>query len=235
MTAAHSIDNALTVLGVNPLALREHPDERLVAGQLGHALRMQRHLGDLLPVERPAIARELDVRLRALRSGRLPFPVIDREKLEEVLRWRGADKMPALAPFSINHDEFRLSTHWNNQVRPSLPAGLNSCYEDVVRHLNEKRRGRDIDISVSVNFQGFIPNEIRRLIVDVQKQFQGIRVLAEVSQWKTQEFQRPRLDPDPLVIGWDGEEFFLLAAFDLTPLEAAVAQVMSGTLPSVSE
>ncbi|HLD20760.1 MAG TPA: hypothetical protein VJB64_01545, partial [Patescibacteria group bacterium] len=80
-----------------------------------------------------------------------------------------------------------------------------------------------------------IPNEVRRLIVDVQKQFQDIRVLAEVSQWKTQEFQRPRLDPDPLVIGWDGEEFFLLAAFDLTPLEAAVAQVMSGTLPSVSE
>lgn len=39
------------------------------------------------------------------------------------------------------------------------------------------------------------------------------------------------IDPDPLVIGYDGEHFWLVASFDLTPLERAIEQICEGSAP----
>lgn len=277
---ARPVTRALSILGLTQGEVRARPNQQEVADQLVRAnVFRARTQHDLLPLERPAMERELDRRLCALRvGGALPFRKIPLVKLLEVLSWRDVEThLPVLAPFSIHSDQFSLMIdEWGQEwSRPSLPTSLAHVYDDVYKLLNELRSNRQVgilalfsgllriwtrsgfpvslihvynDVCESLNelrsnrqvrieckamFQGLLPDDVRRMVMGVQKHFHEIRVLAEVNHWQIEEHERPALSDDPLVIGWDGSDFYLLAAFDLTPTEAAVERIISGTTPSV--
>ena len=84
---------------------------------------------------------------------------------------------------------------------------------------------------ISARFEGIIPNEIRNIIRSAQSSglFKEVFLLAEVPKWKkaTRPTPQPIAQGDPLVIGWDGINFRLIAAFDTTPIEQYIADEFS--------
>ncbi|MBI2482861.1 hypothetical protein HYV74_01625 [Candidatus Uhrbacteria bacterium] len=235
------IPRALALLGVQPeqLARRIAPAE--ARAQLQRIQEFQRHdAARLLPIERAATARAVKLRVAALESRlpafqRIPFPA-----LAEVLQWRNEQGMPALAPFSPQSDRFTIRVEpdsWNNgprTIEPHLPAPVLACYEDVFLKLEERRGRRNVRVEAAVTFTGTIPSDVREAIRAAQQTFSDVRILAEVERWQIEEHAPPALRTDPLVIGYDGVEFWLIAAFDLTPLEETVHRICLGTAPSVA-
>lgn len=82
----------------------------------------------------------------------------------------------------------------------------------------------ETDISISAEYHGIIPDQVRDLINQELRHFDEICILAEVEEWKVNKVIRPRLDP--LVIGYkkSSKTWFLLASYDTTPLEEYVAR-----------
>ncbi len=226
------IPTALTLLGVVPKN-GEHPSEQELRARLKRIRAYRKTASEaLLPIEKPAALRALDHQIAAIEGGSTGFQRIPLDKLLQVLGWRNEDGMPTLAPFSVQSDTFEFFVgQWNNgEIRPRLPLPLRGCYDDVLALLRRRRnnRGGNVELHATARFDGVIPDDVRTIIARAQQQFKDIRILAEVERWKIEETELPALNADPLVIGYDGEEFWLLAAFDITPLEEAVRQICLG-------
>ncbi|MDP3771614.1 MAG: hypothetical protein Q8R16_04905 [bacterium] len=233
----HPIPAALTLLGVAS-GSSERPSPKAIREQLRRAQRYRETTAtELLPIEKPAALRALDFKIAALEGGSTGFQRIPFDKLCEVLGWRNPDGFPTLAPFSVESEKFAFTcsfNQWNEErmtITPALPVPLRGCYDDVFRKLREKRARRNVEVRASVTFTGVIPEDVRRTIARAQRSFKDIRVLAEVERWQLEETELPALNADPLVIGYDGHEFWLLATFDITPLEDAVRQICLGKEP----
>lgn len=230
------IPAALTLLGVTS-GNSERPSPKTIREQLRRVQQYRETTAtELLPIEKPAALRALDYQIAALENGSMGFQRVPLDKLREVLGWRNDDGLPTLAPFSVQNEKFEFvssSRLWpEERMTPALPVPLRGCYDDVLRKLREKRARRNVEVRASVTFTGVIPEDVRRTIARVQQSFKDIRVLAEVEHWQLEETELPALNTDPLVIGYDGHEFWLLAVFDITPLEDAVRQICLGTTSS---
>ncbi len=159
-----------------------------------------------------------------------------------MLGWRNDDGMPTLAPFSVDRDTFVFFLdRWGRpHVSLMLPDPLLGVYDDVCSRLRDRQRNRsrntdnNVELRATARFDGVIPDDVRRMIVSAREQFKDIRILAEIEHWQIEETELPALNADPLVIGYDGEEFWLLAAFDITPLEEAIRQICLGKAPTDS-
>lgn len=224
------VTKALALFGVVPWSA-EQPSKVTIREQLRRVRQYRKAAPEtLLPIERPAALRVLDRQISALEGGSLGFQRIPLDKLRLVLGWRNDDGLPTLAPFSVERDTFEFALdRWGYMgVHPVLPTPLRGCYDDVHRKLRLRQNGRNVELRATARFDGVIPDDVRRVITTAQAQFKDIRVLAEVEAWKIEETELPSLRADPLVIGYDGEEFWLLATFDITPLEEAVRQICLG-------
>ncbi|MFH1098350.1 MAG: hypothetical protein V1723_00255, partial [Candidatus Uhrbacteria bacterium] len=169
-------------------------------------------------------------------AGYHRFPT---EKLCEVLRWRNADGWPTLASFSIFSAECRFAAapehryatrEWpSRHISDGLPKTLAPCYDDVFAALEARagRRGRDMQLRVA--FAGTLPPDVRTRIVAARSRFSQIAILAEVAQWQLEEREIPRIDMDPLVLGFTPtDECWIIATFDLTPVEELVRDIAEG-------
>lgn len=192
---------------------------------------------ELLPIEQPAVLPAVDAHLKMLErtsEGYRPFPL---DRLQEVLRWRNPDGWPTIAPFSIESPKFELAVHpsggWDRDgihriIAPKLPPPLHECYEDVLETLG-RRTSNWKSVHLAVTFTGVLPPEVRATIIAAKRQFERVLVLAEVDHWQIEEREIPAISTDPLVVGFDGEHFWLIAAFDLTPIEEAIRQIALGS------
>lgn len=81
---------------------------------------------------------------------------------------------------------------------------------------------------ISARFGGILPEEVRALSFRARNSalFDEVFILAEVPKWQIKDTGTPLLsrDGDPLLIGHEGGRFWLLAAFDVTPVEEYVAR-----------
>lgn len=93
--------------------------------------------------------------------------------------------------------------------------------------VNEFRRNKFV--AIEAQFSGIIPTEIKEEIEKAKKSgcFKEVFILAETPEWKVRLINRPEPVPiptvDPLVIGYDGERFLMVKAFDMTKLEEHIA------------
>lgn len=73
-------------------------------------------------------------------------------------------------------------------------------------------------------FSGVIPKEIRKLVLTEQTNFDNIYLVEESHSWKIDDkiVEVPK-NLDPLIIGKKNNVHFLLAKFDVTPLENIIA------------
>lgn len=192
---------------------------------------------ELLPIEQPAVLPAVDAHLKVLErasEGYRPFPL---DRLQEVLRWRNPDGWPTIAPFSIESPRLEFAVHpsggWNRDevrriIAPALPPLLRECYEDVFEKLG-RRESAWKSIHLAVTFTGVLPPEIRATVVAAKRHFKQVLILAEVDHWQIEEREVPAIRTDPLVVGFDGQDFWLIAAFDLTPIEEAIRQIALGS------
>lgn len=158
----------------------------------------------------------------------------------EPLTWRDKRGYPRLAVFSLNSPKFSIASKHEERfdgerVRhrskatfsPALPPAMHRCYDDVVQTLKGMKdtRGRIQNVVLSTAFRGLIPAEARQAIRQAQGEFKEVFLIAEAMQWELRKKPVPqprRANPDPLVVGYDGENFWLVTSFDLTPLEKFV-------------
>ena len=121
---------------------------------------------------------------------------------------------------------------------PSFPIHIEEHYLDVLTHVKKLAESRSGTFTLSsgvaqnrqtVNFQmltkfgGFIPEEIKWEMVRAwtSRLFQSIFIVSEVRDWR-ENVVITSLQGDPLVVGYDGYQFWLIAVFNTTTLEEYV-------------
>ena len=152
----------------------------------------------------------------------------------ESLKWRDRQGLPRLAVFSLESPDFELAVvghrdswsgnrRWKQVVNPKLPEGMMACYKDVLGKLSEMAKRTKKTTRLRGQFGALIPPVIKEKIVQVRDEFKEIFIVAEAPRWDLKQTAIPRPDKDPLVIGYDGVNYWLIAAFDSTPLEEYIA------------
>lgn len=89
-------------------------------------------------------------------------------------------------------------------------------------------------VSLAAVMGNFIPDDIRKIISSAltSRTFEDIYILAEAPSWELSSEKLPAVKEDPLVIGRKGKHFYLLAKFDLSPLEKWIdAEFVTGIPP----
>ncbi|MEK7473752.1 MAG: hypothetical protein AAB668_03450 [Patescibacteria group bacterium] len=163
----------------------------------------------------------------------------------EPLTWRRKDGAPCLAVFHLDmpklvlewHDDWR-SGSWAERTRlkmewvsldgsEKLDLKQGKKYSAIVKaYFKVMRRCGVVDevTRLTATFEGVIPFEVREKIECYRPLFDDILIVAEPTSWKK---HIPK--PDPLIVGWDGREFWIIAAFDVTPVEQAMLSLAPGT------
>jgi hypothetical protein len=167
------------------------------------------------------------------------------------LRWRTKKGLPLLAIFSLTKGVFSIGARtkrssstdywgyrrWRTSTKqvhtPSLPKPVKACFDDVCARILDLARQKKKTILLSAEFSGVVPLEAKQKIAEARKKFKNIFILAEVKDWKIEERKATTVKPepapivhgDPLVVGWDGQGFWLITSFDTTSLECYIEQV----------
>ena len=147
----------------------------------------------------------------------------------EPLTWRDKEGFPRLAVFSLMSPNVEFAVvgsyngggrkFWTEKMTPELPPEMKKCFKDVLGKLSVMARETKKTIRLRAQFAVLIPQPIREEILKVQGDFKEIFVVAEIPKWDLKETAVPRPNKDPLVVGYDGFNHWLIAAFDPTPLE----------------
>lgn len=150
----------------------------------------------------------------------------------EPLKWRNKQGFPRLAVFSLQSPNFELAAigdygydghhRWSQKVDPKLPQEMRGCYKDVLDKLSALAKQARKTTRLRAQFAMLIPRAVKEEIARVRGEFKEIFVVAEVPSWDFKQTVIPRPNKDPLVVGYDGASYWLIAAFDPTPLEAYI-------------
>ena len=168
--------------------------------------------------------KELNSQARVLKAGinYKDYPPFDLE----CLTWRNAEGYPLLATFGLDHPVFELSIMVNSwsgyrkDWRPfPMPMPIKMQYEDVFVLLRTMAKEEHKSMRLRATFEGLIPLEVKEEIKAVKGQFKDFYIVAEVGKWELKKSAPIRQRVDPLLIGHQGDRFWLVAAFDTTPLE----------------
>lgn len=201
----------------------------------------------LLGIEKNG-AHAIDARIKELEGEKSGLGY--RRLSTEVLGWRNKG-MPRLVLYSIDNPEAKFSYDGMELTVPGPDAfnmvGVDDyddeevaeanrhkaerpwsfIYEDIFDKLaKEYDKANEGDSSVeqvdyTTVFDGLLPTDVREIAKRERKNFDGLYILAEVKEWKKNVIARPKY-ADPLLVGWSEPNFFVLAAFDLTPTEEYV-------------
>lgn len=155
----------------------------------------------------------------------------------EPLKWRNKQGYPRLAVFNLespncefaviggytNANDWNRRRIWKKRVEPKLPPEMMECYNDVFNRLNEIAKKTKKTIRLSAKFVMLIPPDIKEKIIQVREEFKEIFIIGEAPQWGIKQTAIPKPNKDPLVVGYDGVNYWLIAAFNSTPLEEYIA------------
>lgn len=152
-----------------------------------------------------------------LQYKQLKYKIFDLEPL----KWRNEKGFPRLAVFDIDaepHFEIRVYNGGHQITFKGLPKEVKQCFLETVNYL-ARIKELDKTISIRAEFKGFIPQDVRKEIALVERLqlFKEIYIIADVSEWEIDETATP--NKDPLVVGYDGKFYWLIASFDTTSIE----------------
>lgn len=151
----------------------------------------------------------------------------------DMLKWRDRNGYPNIALFSLDSPRFEIKVSWIDDKGGEprqiahLPHHLRDCYNDVIGWMWKKCKSEWTRISsatLSCEYKGVIPSEARDKIKKAVEAFgkDSVFIMAEGTDWAYRTEPRPVLS-DPLVVGWDGGNLWLVDQFDLTPVERLIA------------
>jgi hypothetical protein len=142
--------------------------------------------------------------------------------------------VPVFALYDINDPVMVLSNEGGLE-QPSLiySTTLQSIYKSLARGLGNPSKSI---VRIRSTFDGVIPMEVRPKIKEAIDLFElrsnggqvcnRVSLMAEVEHWSVSRAEKPRLRQnwDPLVVGWDGLDLWLVTAFDVAKLESYVVK-----------
>lgn len=200
---------------------------------------VKRQLDTLLPIEREGGEARLKEILRdqtwmingaQAKTGR--YPILSFEPL----LWRDDSGYPRLVLMPVDRIDpvtLRIKSADPKSFVYEPLAGdetYREVYENVVkgvtqdvRNLLAERCPRYGEISIQASIGPMlIPSVVRDKITRARKQFgEQIFLLVEPKEWIVNRIVYP--DPDPIVVGYDGQFLRRIATFDLTPVERLAA------------
>lgn len=189
---------------------------------------------------RPAIRAQIKIlerereRLRRINEfGNLPCLSF------EPLTWRDQKGWPRLAILGLDSPRFVLSVVgrykrndfgtprriYRTVTTPKLPQLIQDCFKDVSDKLMEMAKEKKRSIHLATEYIGVIPDVTREKISEAKPMFRDIFLIAEARVWVLSETVIPRPRPrrsDPIVVGFDGANLWIIDSFDLTPVERYV-------------
>lgn len=147
----------------------------------------------------------------------------------DVLGWRDEKGNPKLALFDLKRSKVEMSGYHRGvgkypSISPDYPTTIRKYYKDVTDRLQDTVQvNKYHDVikfeKITATFSGDIPPDARKKIKDAIGSFEHVYLLAEPN-WSTTE-EVAYIDPDPIVVGWDGHQLWYVFDFDLTPVEEA--------------
>lgn len=150
----------------------------------------------------------------------------------EPLKWRNNDGWPRLAVFDVDspYVKFYVSGRddgWGNiryvaGYSPEMPGDIVKCYADVSTKLKTIAKTKRRNVSIEAEFGHMIPSGVRKTIIAAKKKFKQVMVVAEIPKWSLKEKNIARPKPktaDPLIVGYDGCNYWLIDSFDTTSIE----------------
>ncbi len=163
----------------------------------------------------------------------------------ESLTWRDGDGFPRLAVFSIESPSFELAVigrrrdgriAWSKKINPRIPKDMMNCYGDIFGKLSEIARQTQKTIRLRAQFGMLIPKSVKDKIAQVRGQFKEIFIIAEAPHWDL-ALTSPSPQRDPLVVGYDGANYWLIAWFDPTTLEEYIKSefCVKGSVPETGK
>jgi hypothetical protein len=195
-------------------------------------------LKGLLPVEEQA-REKIETHVRGLteRAATLK-PIIDlgtkyKQVSLEPLTWVGKDRLPLLVVFSLNEPRFVLRSWRSGELNvgraqissPELPESIINCYRPMLREMALGHGWGIGERTFTCSFSGVIPASVKANIAKARGDFgDNIFIIAEAGRWQKVTATRE----DPLVVGFDGHNLWLIDMFDVTPAEQAMAHYPLG-------
>lgn len=195
---------------------------------------IEKFKAEMLPIESLSTEKIDEVHREASRQIKR---LTDVEKLRqyatfsvEPLKWRNKDGWPRLAVFSLASPTVKFAViaqtadwtgrrSWKRHIAPTYPRLISDCYADVLAAMSIKAKALKKSVHLEAQFTSLIPAPIKAKIAEAQPHFKEIFIVAEAPNWKLETVAIPRPQRDPLVVGFDGHNLWLIAAFDATPLE----------------
>jgi|GEM_PF-3574027 len=122
---------------------------------------------------------------------------------------------------------------------PSVPKEMSTCYYDIVAKVKAHAKAKlaevgksriveSLNVQLKARFSGLIPEDVK---IEMHRAytsglFVNFFIIAEVKKWEwdVQVVSRPG---DPLLIGYDGHQYWLIKAFDTTTWERVMAEEFS--------
>jgi hypothetical protein len=139
-------------------------------------------------------------------------------------------------------DETRLITPLESSTKvietcmiPRLPMKMENCFRDIYAIAEEKTRNffaeeqriskaLSVEVTLLTRFGGIIPFEVKEEWARAKRSglFRRFFIIAEVVEWAWNKIVTSR-EGDPLLVGYDGVDPWLIKAFDTTSAERLVA------------
>lgn len=134
-----------------------------------------------------------------------------------------------LIPYPVNVERVNLLYLWNRDFSYTWTDTFGShsilskeCHSALRTHTTCTRAERE-----RVTFPGFIPPEVKQKYFAARKDHFSGEVACTFMIVDYQTLTKVEYDPDPLMVGWHPDapaDLWLIAAFDLTPAEAVIAE-----------
>lgn len=211
---------------IQAAAVRTLPEPRPLEELAREVQEFKDRQANLMPVE-GAVHKALEKAINERMPDFAAHGFIDRgwARLDlEVLRWRDSQGLPVLVPFHLNQPSVKITKDRGMvTLTPSLHESLYwSCYRDLDATIgNWLRLVRGDRVTYTATWPGAIPQKTRAIVRELASEPRlDMRLLADVP-WVITDFQAiPKpIHFDPLLVGWDGHNLWLLDQFDLTPVE----------------
>lgn len=132
--------------------------------------------------------------------------------------------------FKVNHvwryrwDFGAGVTSGTSVAKSNLPGPLSDCYKDVISTLRKQAKRRRRTVTLSCEYAGIIPASVKAKIEEAKKAFERVFIMAQGTNWSLKTSASRVINVgDPLIVGWDGKDLWLVDKFDLTSVERLIA------------
>ena len=148
----------------------------------------------------------------------------------DMLKWLDKDGLPRIVLFPLDDNTFKIYARAGSDgyLGSALPDKLRACYFESAARQSRKcgeAPWKDWSFTISCSYSGVFPETTRAKIKAAQKKFgnDNVFIMAEAKGWVKSDVVKNPITGDPLVVGWDGHNLWLVDRFDLTTIESVIA------------